>query len=233
LRQLAKGFGGMAIIGLQDRLGFLDGRFSGYSPRYQAKRNSGAILIAIVMAHGLFIFIALTTKTKQRENIPVQPLLQLIQLQPENLVVLELEKPNVSFQSSAVHLQLPEIDITFSALIHLDLSDYQSTVPYALPNPNDAKYRDVFDPKLRQKLIDAQAINKPRTKEKSTSWTEIDGRTFVDMGNGECLVSMQKVDSRERGINFGFTRCGKTDSEKMMDNVTADLEARKHPLQTQ
>ena len=79
-------------------------------------------------------------------------------------------------------------------------------------------------------MIEAQSLNKPRAKEKSNSWTEADGRTFVDMGDGHCLVSMPKTDPRERGTNWGHARCGKTNSEKMIDNVAADLEARKHPL---
>jgi hypothetical protein len=125
------------------------------------------------------------------------------------------------------------IRLSIFSPVHADLSDYKSAIPYELPNANDAKYRDVFDPKLRQKLIDAEVFNKPRAKEKTNSWTEIDGRVFVDMGNGECLVSMRKVDSRERGTSWGMTRCGKTYSEKMMDSVMADFESRKNPLKTQ
>lgn len=223
----------MAISSLQGQVGFIDTGFRGYSLKHRTKKNSGVIFIAIVIVHGLFIVVALTVSTKQKENLPVQPLLQLIQLNKENVATPELELPVVNVQLNAIHIQLPQIDPNAFPPIHADLSDYKSAIPYELPNANDAKYRDVFDPKLRQKLIDAEVFNKPRTKEKTNSWTEIDGRTFVGMGNGECLVSMRKVDSRERGTNLGMTRCGKTDSEKMMDNVNADLEARKHPLKTQ
>jgi hypothetical protein len=146
---------------------------------------------------------------------------------------IEIERPDINFQTKVVDIKLPKIDINDDSLLHISLSDYPSDTPYELPNSNDAKYRDVFDPKMRQKLIDAQGLNRQRAKEKSSSWAESDGRVFIDMGNGNCLVSMAKTDSRERGTNWGSTRCGKTDSEKMMDSVMADFESRKHPLKTQ
>ena len=214
--------------------GFVSSNRFDFSSKRISRKASGFIFAIIVIAHGVLIILVLNSKSKSQEYTATETLLQLVELSPEkHLLRAELEEPEVIFQFNTIHSKLPDIDIKDIPLRGADLGDYLSTVPYELPNSNDARYRDVFDPKLRQKLIDAQAINKPRAKEKSTSWTEIDGRTFVDMGNGECLVSMQKVDSRERGTNWGMTRCGKTDSEKIMDNVTADLEARKHPLQTQ
>jgi hypothetical protein len=232
---IAKDFGGMAIWGLQRRLGFLGDSFQMCSPKYQTKRSSSITLVAIVIAHGLFIFVALNAKTKQRENFPSQSLLQLIQLQPEESVISEIQKPDVSFQSTAVHIQLPAIEINDAPHILTDLSDYQSVEPYELPNPNDALYGDVFDPQLRKKLQETHANRRAQKPDALNTWITSGGTTLVNMGDGECIRSIPKTDSRERGTSWSMlrVRCGKTDSEKMMDSVNADLEARKHPLKSQ
>ena len=184
-----------------------------------------------LMAHGVVILFLLGVK--HGPPLSNNPTIQMIQLKPDPVEsVLSAEPPVVSFRQRAIHVDLPDIAIKADS-VNLGLIRDPSATAYELPDRNMDIYRDVFDPKLRQKLIDAQVFNRPRTKGEANTWTEVDGRTFVDMGNGECLVSMRKVDSRERGTNWGMTRCGKTDSEKMMDNVNADLEARKHPLKTQ
>ena len=229
----AKGIGGMVFLNLQGWFVLLGSKRYRCSPKQQTKRNSISILISVVVAHVVLVFIVILAKS-EKVSSELQPILQMIRLSPEvQPVAIEMEKPDISFQTKIVDIELPKININDDSLLHISLSDYQSPTPYELPNPNDAKYRDVFDPKMRQKLIDAQAINKPRTREKSGSWTERDGRVFIDMGDGNCLVSMVKTDSRERGTNWGSTRCGKTDSEKMMDSVMADFESRKHPLKEQ
>lgn len=229
----AKGIGGMVFLNLQGRFVLLGSEPSKYSPKQQAKRNSISILITVVVAHAVLIFIVVIAKS-EKVGGELQPILRMIQLSPEvEKAVIEIEKPEIGFQTNVVDIKLPKIDINDDSLLHISLSDYQSPTPYELPNPNDAKYRDVFDPKMRQKLIDAQAINKPRVKEESGSWTESDGRVFIDAGDGNCFASMPKTDWRERGTNWGSTRCGKTDSKKMMDSVMADFESRKHPLKTQ
>jgi hypothetical protein len=233
LNAFAKGIVRMIFINLQGRFFLLGGEPYRYSPKQQAKRNSISILISVVVAHVVLIFIVFIAKN-EKVGSELQPILQMIQLSPEvEKTAIEIEKPEISFQANVVDIKLPKIDINDDSLLRISLSDYQSPTPYEFPNPNDAKYRDVFDPKMRQKLIDAQAINKPRAKEKSGSWTESDGRVFIDMGDGNCFASMPKTDWRERGTNWGSTRCGKTDSKKMMDSVMADFESRKHPLKTQ
>jgi hypothetical protein len=233
LNVFAKGIDGMAFLNLQDWFILLGGGPYRYSPKQQAKRNSISILISVVVAHAVLIFIVFIAKN-EKVGSELQPILQMIQLSPDvEKTAIEIEKPNISFQANVADIKLPKIDINNDSPLHISLSDYQSPTPYELPSPNDAKYRDVFDPKMRQKLIDAQTINKPRAKEKLGSWTESDGRVFIDMGDGNCLVSMPKTDWRERGTNWGGTRCGKTDSEKMMDSVMADFESRKNPLKTQ
>ncbi len=223
----------MAFLNIQGRFVLLGGEPYRYSPRQQAKRNSIFILTSVVAAHAILICIVVIAKN-EKVGSELPPILQMIQLSPKvQTVAIEFEKPDISFKTNVVDIKLPKIDIDGSALLHISLSDYQSPTPYELPNPNDAKYRDVFDPKMRQKLIDAQIFNRARVKRQRDDWKENDGRDFVAKGDGKCFVSMQQVDSRDRGKNWGSTRCGKTDSESMIDRLNADFESRKNPPKTQ
>ena len=230
LNVFAKGIDGMVFLNLQGQLGNLWFARASYRRGCKPTKESVFIFIAIVLLHVVLIFIALNAKFKQREAsvAPAFKMIYLSQEKPPDL--LELHIPVVERASVKTTLVLPEIILEEQPALALPLDYPQSN--YQLPNPNDAKYRDAFDPKMRQKLIDAQVINRPRAKEKSSSWTESDGRVFIDVGNGNCLVSMPKTDWRERGTNWGSTRCGKMDSEKMMDSVMADFESRKNPLKT-
>lgn len=221
---MTKGFVGMAISNFHGRLGSFGRDVGGYAPKYQAKKNSSITLIAILVAHGIFILIVLNTKTKQSEVLARQPLLQLIQLRPEVSVRLELEKPEISLQANSIHFQLPNIHINDPPQSPISS---QSAATYELSDSSDTKHGDVFDPKVRNKLNESESFNRPRTADKAGTWVAIDGRTFVEMGDGNCLVSMQKGDWRDRAVNWGFTQCGKTDSEKTMDRINAEMAARK------
>ena len=156
--------------------------------------------------------------------------IQMIQFETKiDKSVLVVEPPSFDFHPQFNYPVIPDIEFDEVNQKDIDLVQSKLDKPYEFPNKNNTRYKDVFDPKLRQKLIDAQGFNTARRAEKPISWTQADGRTFVDMGDGSCFVSMPKVDSRDRGTNWGATRCGKADSEEMMDNVMADFEARKRP----
>lgn len=213
----------MVLLNLQGLLGDLWFARASYAHERTAKPKSVLVFFAIVLLHLGLIFIALNIKSKQRETAST-PSFKMIYLSHQKpSVELEVEAPSVEFTSTKAPI-VPEIVI-----------EEQSApiVPFDTSSSDSVINSQVFDPKMRQKLIDAQALNKPRAKEKSGSWTESDGRVFIDMGDGNCFVSMPKTDWRERGTNWGGTRCGKTDSEKMMDSVMADFESRKNPLKEQ
>lgn len=195
--------------------------------KYANERNSNSgsvfVFFAIVFLHFIFIAIAINIKSKQ-PDITSAPSFKMIYLSPQKLSVeLEVDAPVVQFASTKAPI-VPEImiDDGSAPVISLDASP-----SYSL-NGNP-----VFDPKFRQKLSDAQLFNRDGVKEYSGDWKESDGRNFIARGDGGCFVSMRKMDARERGTNWGGTRCGKTDSESMMDRINADLEARKHPLKAQ
>jgi hypothetical protein len=185
--------------------------------------KSVTTFIVIVLLHVGIIVIALQVKSAKRDDATT-PSFKMIYLSPrERPVELELQAPSVKFSPTQIPTT-PEIVIEEQSL---------STVIFDRASSNAASDSQVFDPKVRQKLSDAQIFNRARVNGQSRDWKESDGRDFVARGDGDCFVSMQKMDSRERAKNWGGTRCGKTDSESMMDRVNADLEARKNPLKTQ
>ena len=221
----------MRFLNLQGRTGYLWFAGASYAHERTIKPKSVLVFFAIVLLHLVLIFIALNIKSKQRE-ISVMPAFKMICLSQEKppakteLIIPIIER--VSIRSSMV---LPEV--VFEERQELDLRIDTPSSDYVLPNPNDSKYRNVFDPKMRRKLIDAEIFNRARIRGQTSDWKESDGRDFADKGDGKCFVSMRQVDSRDRGKNWGGTRCGKTDSESMMDRVNADLESRKNPPKTQ
>lgn len=213
----------MLFFNLQGRFGDLGFARAGYAHERSAKPKSVLVFFTIVFLHFIFIAIALNIKSKQRDTTSA-PSFKMIYLSQQKLSVeLEVKAPVVEFSSTKVPI-VPEIIIedNSASVISLDASSSHSL--------NNSQ---VFDPKLRQKLSDAQVFNRTRVKGQLNNWKENDGRDFIARSDGECFVSMQQVDSRERGKNWGSTRCGKTDSESMMDRVNADLEARKNPLKKQ
>ena len=212
----------MAFLNLQGRLGDLGFARAGYAHERSAKPKSALVFFAIVFLHLVLIVIALNIKSKQREAAST-PSFKMIYLSPQKpSVELEVRAPSLEFSPTKV-LKVPEIVIE---------EDSASIISLETPPSNSLNNTQVFDPKMRQKLIDAQILNKVFIKGHLNDWKESDGRDFLARGDGECFVSMRQVDSRDRGKNWGSTRCGKTDSESMIDRVNADFESRKNPLKT-
>lgn len=209
----------MGTFQLQGRLGLF--RLFNSSPRHVSKNKSSLVLGIIIFVHAMIVFLVLNEKIKQREFAP-EEILRMVNVLPENeKLVLEPEKPEVIVNQRPLQFNIPQIQLP-------ELVPLPSEIPLnTLPSENSGQYGNVFDPKLRQKLLDAKRFNMPRAAEKSNTWTTQDGRTFVEVGDGVCMVSMRQVDSRDRATNWGFTTCGKTNSEKAMDRVNADFESRR------
>jgi len=202
-----------------------------YVGNIRSKRISFFAIAITAIIHFAVVLIFIFENKKNYVSVEPQYFLQVIKLRAEEPEInMELRSPSINFPIKIRPVILPTLDFDQSLHAELEKEYSNSDIPYQLPDKNSELHKNVFDPKMRKKLIDAQGFNTPRKVEKSKSWTEADGRTFVDMGDGMCLVSMSKIDSHERGTGWGMTPCGRTDSEKMMDNVIADVEARKHPL---
>jgi hypothetical protein len=226
-----KDIGEMVCLNLQGRLGDLWFARASYLQGRKSKSESIVIFIVIVFFHLALIVIALNSKIKHRETavVPVFKMIYLLQEKPPDQT--EPQIPVIEHVSINASVVVPEIIIDEQSALVIQLDFPQSN--YQLLNPNETKYRDVFDPKAHQKLIDAQGFNRPRVTGKESSWTTSDGRVFTEIGDGNCLVPKLKTDWRDRGTSYDTVRCGKNDSEKMMDSVMADFESRKHPLKTQ
>ncbi|MFO1388022.1 hypothetical protein [Cellvibrio sp.] len=197
------------------------------SSKDRLRIRSSIVLGVILLLHALVIVLVFNDRERPEKTRP-EKILRLINVlsKPEetNSVLPELiVKP---LQLS--HWNPPNIQIAEPVISPLDIQINDSSSE--LPSKTSGQYENVFDPKMRQKLLDSQGVNRPRVQEKSKTWTAIDGRTFIEMGDGMCMVSMAKMDSRDRANNWGYTTCGKNDSEKAMDRVMADFESRKAPL---
>jgi hypothetical protein len=225
----SKGFEGMSLTMGKRRLDTHTIKPQGYCTQRKLRLIPFSILIAVIMAHAIFIFITI--------KFDVNPRSEAIKQTPFYLSNIPSKKTPT--ESS---IELPNINNTFHPVFNLtpvdieDISDSISdsatsnTKPiqhYELPDKNAEQFNHIFDPRLRKKLLDSQAINERKNSSNSKIFASADGRTFIDRGNGNCMVSMNKIDAHERKTNWGFTGCGKSDSEKSMDNIAVDLEKRK------
>jgi len=204
---------------------------------YKTHSNSNAFYAAIIVAAIHLVAVLLFLYANKTADTHPGPLSSLQMIKPvadisETTPILE--PPLIDFQPGFLPIQLAELDIAQS--VHADLTRIYSAAdtPYQLPDKNADLYPDVFDPRLRKKLQDAHANRKPVKKDLINTWVSGE-TTLAEVGDGECVASMPKTDSRDRGTSWSMIRvkCGKSDSEKMMDNINADLEARKHPLGAQ
>lgn len=200
------------------------------SSRHISKYQSSFILAIIVLMHVSIILLVFNEKIKQQRFVPEKSLHMINLLQESKKTMPYPDRPDF-IEPLRPQFNTPPLHFAEPVLSSLDVPPDES--PYKLPSESSGQYENVFDPRLRQKLLDAKRFNVQRAAEKSRTWTEIDGRTFIEMGDGVCMVSMQKVDSRDRGTKWGFTTCGKTNSEQAMDRVMADFESRKQPKKNQ
>lgn len=201
------------------------------------KHNSITIFVLVALLHLLLISISLNTQSNRRhtENTPSPQMIYLSEISSADPMRLEissadpmrLEIPSITFPPINVPIVFHKVKLEEHPV--LDLTPNNSLSNYQLASPNDTKYQSVFDPKLRKKLIDSEALNRPRATVKQDSWTANDGRVYTYMGDGLCLVANLKTDWRDRGTSYSGVKCGKTDSEKMMDNINADFDARNPP----
>jgi len=221
----------MVFLNLQGRFGDLWFARASYLQGRKSKSGSIVIFIVIVFFHLALIVIALNSKIKHRETsvAPAFKMIHLSQVKPPDQI--ELHTPVVESISINASVVAPEIIIDEQSALVIQLDFPQSN--YRLPNPNDAKYRDVFDPKVRQKLIAAEPFNRVLQSSSLKSWRTSGGQMVDEIGDGLCMTALPKTDSRDRGTAYTTFKCGPSDSEKMMDSVMADFESRKHPLKTQ
>jgi len=185
-----------------------------------ARDKSLGIFLLILGSHALLIYWMINLQ--YRGAVESGPVLTYIRLPQDKPVPIYPEPLIVDFQrsvSSAPNISFPDFVIESAPAFDIG--------PAISPPHGD--FSGVFDPRLRQKLLQAQRPSSEADLQIDEHWTGADGRTYIYVGNGECAVSMAKMDWRERGTQWSSTRisCGKNDSEKMIDRVMADFESRK------
>ncbi len=185
-----------------------------------SKGKARGIFFLILGFHALVIHWLLNSQYREAvESVPVLTYIRLPQDKPSPIYI---EPLIIDFQrsvSSASKIAPPDVVIESASAFNVE-----SGVP-----PSQGDFAGVFDPTLRQKLLQAKRSVSEQGFQIDEHWTGADGRSYIYVGNGECMVSMAKLDWRERGAQWSGTRvpCGKNDNEKMMDRVMADFESRK------
>lgn len=84
----------------------------------------------------------------------------------------------------------------------------------------------IFDPRLRQRVEHLQERAKPASKGDLPGWVAPSGRQHVDMGDGTCIHTMEKI-AGERQAQWSTTRsrCGKNKADIMLENLRQNLGA--------
>lgn len=227
----------MGIFDSQSHFDFLHRLQKNFSFKSTLNIKSPFIFCIIVVIHLLFIFIALTSKSSRKEDLSHESLLQVIMLRPQKPEFeFEPHVPEVNIRSYALQLEfhIPDVKYAEADISDLDLSAIEPNVHYELPNINADKFKDVFDPRLRKQLQENHQVVSKAKIAKMRTWNDGAGNTVAEVGEGDCIRSMPAVGGAlaSQGTTWSMVhfKCGKDESDRMMDNINADLEARKHPL---
>lgn len=85
----------------------------------------------------------------------------------------------------------------------------------------------IFDPRLRKKLSEMQ-VNTFDSGVGLEAWVDSSGAQVVEINEGRCIKSMSGAGGGEHGINWSLPfKCGKNESDRMIDNINKDLAERK------
>lgn len=207
---------------------------SAVSESYSAVSRTYKVPLIIIVLCVHCILIASVLFYKPQHATHPSPTMRYIKLEPE--------RPNQIFPMQIPVIKQDAVDISSRVFpppqLHIEetVVDYRLTLSapdnYQLTDKKAEAYKDIFDPRLRKQLEENYRPTRKPAVKSYESFTNVHGATVVAVGDGHCMVSMPKVDSRDRATNWGSSSdtCGRTDSQKMMDEIEKDLEARKHPL---
>lgn len=109
----------------------------------------------------------------------------------------------------------------------ISADELRSIVTTKVIPPNQGIATNVFNPSLRQRLLDEE--RKPELQRADTgpkTHTDPSGATLVDLGGGKCLRS--SVPKPGEVQNWYMTSCGgKSESERVMDRVNQAVNDRR------
>jgi hypothetical protein len=182
------------------------------------------VILAISTLHIIVIF-SLSTQKKSKMNRSAEQVIILNLFQPktpknyndDKLItgLLRINKLDIKTQISEINLRefLVEGD---------DNPASTNFMPYD-------KVKRAFDFRLQDKFQENNSIPIDPNRSSVNSWTSLDGTQFLEVDDGECITSMPKLPNTGRGTNWSSTRvkCGKSESERMMENVERGLRRKK------
>jgi hypothetical protein len=178
------------------------------------------VILAISALHMLVIFcLSAQKKSMNRSSIEQVIILNLFQLKvPKNSDDDRLTIDFLRIKQFDVKTNIP--DINMQAIIVED--DNNSASKNVITYEN---LKRTFDPRWRDKFQENNSSSIDRKSASFNSWTSLDGTQFVEVGDGECITSMQKLPNTGRGTSWSNSRvkCGKSESERMMENVERGL----------
>lgn len=197
----------MDYIPTQGRLGLLR---SHVCVRAISKYQNAVVFVIVAFAHALIILEGLRQKITASELLS-ERVLYMIYLAPQSHKSLEeLQKPKVSqlrpvwFEAPTIQFAEPDFASNFT---HSDNTSYK------LANKKAEQYRDIFDPRLREKLE-----NLPLRVSKKLKIQHLGvGVTLEDIGGGLCIYGDAL---RKEGRKV---KCGPDEGELMMQNVEKAL----------
>lgn len=187
----------------------------------------GALLLVFVI-HVLIGFVLFSTLKNGRISTTEQSIEVRLLFNEQPELTIELPEINLNLRNAstpAIKFSEPEFD----SRILMAPDDHILSANRTL---NSQTGMTVFDARLRKRLDDIAAQPKlQRAKTELRSFIDLTDNQFIDVGDGRCLRSMQKMESHQRERVYSGVDCGKTDSEKMMENIVRDVDARKRNLQ--
>jgi hypothetical protein len=180
------------------------------------------VIFAIAVMHLLIVYYCLSN-SYSRKSLTTEKviLLNLFHDRTEVSQVVEdsrVLKRALSIKNINIKLQMPEIDIQSISVEGAGGNVPEGSVVYD-------EGMAIFDPRLREKMKNNRSTAIDRADNNFHTWKGQDGTQYVEVGDGDCMTSMPKVANAERGTKWSSSRvkCGKSESERMMENVERNL----------
>ncbi len=199
-----------------------------YSKANVGAQSSLAMFALILSLHLFLILLILNAKTSRNLQSKESSLILHLLLPELSKPVQVIQVQNFNHDVALGIIRFPEPEPIRVEINHPVIGNEQKI--YELPNQHAdvQQYENVFDPKMRKKLQESRHINSRPAHSTLKSWTDSSGIELVEMSEGECLKSMPQIgNSKEKYWSSFRVKCGKNQSDHMMDSVNADLMSRK------
>lgn len=178
-----------------------------------------SLLLAILVF--ILHFLAIVWLLHDRAAKPAHHSEQLIQFR---LLPAATHKPPIP--ALELYRLAPATAVTIEPLLPLDIDIEKSAGTSVQAELSAAEDSGIFDPRLRKKLSDLGSRAAAQPIQQLKSWTDASGTQIVEVKQGECIRAMPGA-SNARGDNWSLRfKCGKSEGERMIDSVNADMAAR-------